>query len=978
MGTLGNEAGAVQYPLVNYATQVGWKYLKPEEAIQSRRGEEGLLLHETFLSQAQLLNPNIVNQARAEDLAKRLTHVLPRIEGNLDAWKYLRGLQTVYVPEEKRERNVNLLAGSWGQNIYNVTSELRFYNGTHRIRIDVAFFINGIPILLVETKSAMKIEGIADALDQVRRYHREGPELLALMQLYTLTHQLHFHYGPTWNTSHKSLFNWREEIAEGDFETLVKSFLHPQRLTRLLTDFILFTRRDDELSKVILRPHQMRAVERLVRRAADTNKHRALIWHTQGSGKTYTMITTAKRIIEEPLFENPTVLMLVDRNELEAQLFGNLASIGFEHIEVAQSKNHLRELLAIDRRGLIVSMIHKFEDIPANINKRDNIFVLVDEAHRTTGGDLGNYLMAALPNATYLGFTGTPIDKTEYGRGTFIVFGREDPNGYLDKYSIAESIHDKTTVPLHYTLAPSELRVDRVTLEKEFLNLVEAEGISDVEELNHILEKAVTLRNMLKNRDRMQRVIAHIAKHFQEVVEPMGYKAFLVAVDREACALYKDLLDQHLPPEYSAVVYSPAHNDTADLARYHLSDEKEQAVRKAFRKPDELPKILIVTEKLLTGYDAPILYCMYLDKPMRDHVLLQAIARVNRPYEDEYGRSKTAGFILDYVGVFENLEKALAFDSQDVSDIQQVVTELDKLKDQFKALMERARETYLPITDGYTGDKATEKVLSHFRDEEQRHAYYKFYRETSDLYEILSPDAFLYPYIDDYDLLSRMYKILRAAYDSVFVDRELTRKTSLLVREHTHGSNIQDSLQVYEINENLLELLARDDTPDTVKIFNLLKSIQEMIARNAAQAPYLHSIGQRAEAIVQAYQLQQQATQEALAALEELIREINLAERERTQMNMKPESFAIYWLLNRDSVPNAEWIARQMEDTFNRYPHWRTGAAQEREVRIALTGVLLRENQLTNTNEHRVVDAPGIVELVDKIMKIAGRAGEEA
>jgi type I restriction enzyme R subunit len=976
--TLGSEFSSIQYPLVNYATQVGWKYLKPEDAFQLRGGEEGLLLQEPFLSQGQLLNPEIVNQSRAEDLAKRLTHVLPRIEGNLEAWQYLRGLKTVFVPEEKRERNVKLLADRWEENVYQVTSELRFYNGAHHIRIDVAFFINGIPVLMVETKSAMKIEGIAEALDQVRRYHREGPELLALMQLYTLTHQIQYYYGPTWNTSHKLLFNWRDENADPDFETLVKSFLHPQRITRLLTDFILFTRTDDELNKVILRPHQMRAVERLVRRAAERKKHRALIWHTQGSGKTYTMITTAKRIIEEPLFENPTVLMLVDRNELEAQLFGNLASIGFEHVEVAQSKHHLHQLLASDRRGLIVSMIHKFDDIPDNINPRDNIFVLVDEAHRTTGGNLGNYLMAALPNATYLGFTGTPIDKTVYGKGTFIVFGRDDPNGYLDKYSIAESIHDRTTVPLHYALAPSDLRVDRETLDKEFLALVDAEGVSDIDELNHILDKAVTLRNMLKNRDRMQRVAAHVADDFIHKVEPMGYKAFLVAVDREACALYKDLLDQYLPPEYSAVVYSPAHNDTADLARYHLSDEREQAVRKSFRKPGELPKILIVTEKLLTGYDAPILYCMYLDKPMRDHVLLQAIARVNRPYEDEYGRAKTAGFILDYVGVFEYLEKALAFDSQDVADIQKVVTELDVLKAQFEVQMQRARESYLPITEGYSADKATEKVLIKFRDEQERQAFYKFYREISDLYEILSPDAFLYIYIDDYDLLTRMYKILRAAYDSVFVDSELTSKTAHLVQEHTHGSNIQDTLKVYEINENLLVELAKDDTSDTVKIFNLLKSIQEMIAKHAAQAPYLLEIGTRAEAIVQAYQLQLKATQDALEALEDVVREINLAEHERNEMNLRPESFAIYWLLNRDAVPNAEWIAREMEDCIKRYPHWRTSAAQEREIRRALTGVLLKEWGKKKPEGMKEIDTLEIVEMVEKIMKIAGRAGEVA
>ena len=978
MGSLGTEMGTVQYPLIQYATEVGWTYIQPEDILRMRHGESGLLLQETFLNQVQRLNPGILDHTRAVELAKRLTRVLPRIEGNLEAWEYLRGLKTVFVPAENRERNVQLISEEWEANTYYVTDELRYYNGTHRIRLDVAFFINGIPLLLIEAKAATKLEGIADALEQVRRYHREGPELMALMQIHTLTHLVHYYYGPTWSLSRKSLFNWRDESSGEDFETLVKSFIHPQRLTRLIHDFILFTRKDDELSKVILRPHQMRAVERVVRRAANSEKQRGLIWHTQGSGKTYTMITAAKQIIETPLFENPTVLMLVDRNELEAQLFGNLASIGFGHVEVAHSKRHLQKLLGSDRRGLIVSMIHKFDDIPANLNTRANIFVLVDEAHRTTGGDLGNYLMAALPNATYLGFTGTPIDRTAYGKGTFMVFGRDDDKGYLDKYSIAESIHDKTTVPLHYTMAPNELQVDRETLEEEFLGLIEAEGMSDVEELNQVLDKAVNLRNMLKNKDRMARVAEHLAEHYREVVEPMGYKAFLVAVDREACAWYKDLLDQHLPPAYSQVVYSAGHNDTEDLARFHLSKDKEQAIRKAFRKPDELPKILIVTEKLLTGFDAPILYCMYLDKPMRDHVLLQAIARVNRPYEDETGLNKPAGFVLDYVGIFDKLEKALAFDSQDVEDVQRVVTDVEMLKGHFEAMMEKARKAYLPITEGVIGDKAAEKVLSHFRDEGKRQEFYQFFRELADLYEILSPDAFLYPFINDYDQLSRMYRLLRSAYDTLFVDKELTRKTAKLVQAHTRGGAIQDTLDVYEINENLLERLAKDDTSDTVKVFNLLKSIQNMIDKQGHQAPYLHTIGERAEAIVQAFQMRQKATKEALTALEELIREINQAEQERAEKNLKPASFAVYWLLNQEGVHAAEDIAHEMEKTFNEYPHFRVSAAQERDVRIALYRVLLKDWVKAKKESRGTKETNELTLLVEQIMKVAGRAGEAA
>ncbi|MDO8568841.1 MAG: HsdR family type I site-specific deoxyribonuclease, partial [Dehalococcoidales bacterium] len=544
---------------------------------------------------------------------------LPSIEGNLQAWEYLKGLKTVFVETEKRERNLRLLDfNDPSRNTFHVTDEFSFTNGVHTVRADVAFLINGIPVIMIETKAATRLDGIAEGLDQVRRYHREGPELAALMQIFSLTHMIQYYYGATWNLSRKNLFNWKEESAGKDFETLVKTFVAPERVLRLLRDFILFTRKDDELQKVVLRPHQMRAVERVLVRAHDPAKRRGLIWHTQGSGKTYTMITIAKRLVEDPVFKNPMVLMLVDRTELETQLFGNLAAVGLGTVEVASSKERLKELLKNDTRGIIVTMIHKFDDIPAKINTRSNIFVLVDEAHRTTGGDLGNYLMGALPNATYLGFTGTPVDRTAYGKGTFKVFGIDDPQGYLDKYSIAESVEDGTTVPLYYALAPNELRVDRQILEKEFLDLAEAEGVSDIEELNRVLDKAVNLRNMLKNRERVQRVAQYIAKHFKETVEPLGYKAFIVGVDREACCLLKEALNQYLPDEYSKVVISPGHNDPPELARYHLSDQDEKDIRKAFIKPEAMPKILIVTEKLLTGYDAPVLYCMYLDKPMRD------------------------------------------------------------------------------------------------------------------------------------------------------------------------------------------------------------------------------------------------------------------------------------------------------------------------------------------------------------------------
>ena len=983
------ERRTVQEPMARYSTQVAWQELSAEEAERLRRGTDGLLLYEVFLRQVQRLNPGIVGLREAQDLAERLVRLRPNIQGNLEAWEYLRGRKTVYVAAEKRERNIALLDFEhWENNTFHVTQELRYTGGQKPIRIDIAYFVNGMPILLVETKAAHKQDALAEALKQVRRYHEQGAPLLALMQLFAITHLVRFYYGPTWNTERKALINWRTSAratqasplhgtapvgAHGrsphsDFETLVKDFVHPARMVRVLRDFILFVRRDGELTKVVLRPHQMRAVEKVLQRAEEAvrplpdrkPKRRGLVWHTQGSGKTFTMITIARRLLADPVFQNPTVLMLVDRNDLEQQLFSNLAALGLGHAKVVESKRELRDLMRQDYRGLIVSTIHKFHEMPANINTRANIFVLIDEAHRTTGGDLGTYLMAALPNATILGFTGTPIDRSAHGKSTFQIFGVDDPpHGYLDKYSIRESIEDGATVPLHYTLAENDLRVDRETLEQEFLDLAEAEGLSDPDQLNRILERAVTLRNMLKNPDRIRRVARFVVEHYRQYVEPLGYKALMVAVDREACALYKEAFTQlyeedphrYLPPEAFEVVISSGHNDPPLLRQYHRSPEEERAIRDRFRKEDT-PRFLIVTSKLLTGFDAPILYTMYLDKPMRDHVLLQAIARVNRPYERD-GQRKTCGLIVDFVGIFEHLEKALAFDSQDVEG---VVTDLDVLRERFERLMAQARRDYLPLAAG-GDDKAAERVLSHFRDEETRQAFYAFFQELSDLYEVLSPADFLRPYLDDYALLTAMVQMLREAYEPSpggGWGPEVLRKTAALVQKHTHGGAIRGAVEVYEINADLLRRLEASRKPPTVEVFNLVKSIREKVIEEAAAKPFLLSIGERAEAIIEAFQARQQTAQQALEALKDLIAEINAAEQEFARQGLEAEAFTVYWLLHQHrGVPRtaARAVADDLVQTFAAHPYWATSERQQRELRRALYKVLVQHGLRTRLTE---------------------------
>ena len=933
-----SERSAVQNPMLRYADAIGWTYLPADEALRLRNGETGLYFTEVLKTQLQELNPGVVNEERAQEIIRRLNLLKPTIDGNRDALKWLRGEQSVFVPEEKRERNVRLIDfDNLVSNQFHVTDEWAQQGTAFRNRADAVFLINGIPVAIAETKAAAKTEGLEEGITQMRRYHRETPEMLTAAQVFEVTHLIGFWYGGTWSLSRKNLFNWKEEV-DGDYERKVKAFFDRPRFLRVLRDYIIFLTKDDELSKIILRQHQTRAVEKVIDRFIETEKRHGLVWHTQGSGKTLTMITIASKLLRETAEgEKPTVLMLVDRNELESQLFRNIEGYGIKTVEVAQSKKDLQQILKSDYRGLVVSMIHKFDDIPADLNKRQSIVVLVDEAHRTTSGNLGSYLMAALPNATYIGFTGTPIDNLSKGKGTFKVFGIDDEKGYLDKYSIAESIEDGTTKKLNYALAPSDLRVDRETLEKQFLSLADTEGVSDIEELNAILDRAVELKELMKSPERVEKIAQFVAQHFRENVEPMGFKAFLVAVDREACAMYKKALDKLLPPEYSQVVYSPAHNDSAELKEFYLTTDAEKQTRKIFAKKGTLPKILIVTEKLLTGFDAPILYCMYLDKPMRDHVLLQAIARVNRPYEDDDGLVKPCGFVLDFVGIFEKLESALAFDSDVVTS---VIQNIDVLKTLFATMMRETAQKYLPLTKGFD-DKAKERAIAHFEAKETREEFYKFFRQLQNLHEIISPDASMRPFIDDFEKLAELFTLIRNSYTTrPYVDKELTQKTRELLRERTGLTSLQAPGTIYELGQKELEALKQSDISDATKILNLRKVLAATVDNEGQSKPFLLSIGERAEAVAELYEDRRISTEEALAEFEKLAREKIEAEDERQALGVDENTFALYKRLRDFQPATTPDQAKSVNELFLRFPDYRWNDKHTSALRTALYGVM--------------------------------------
>ena len=947
----GLEYRAVQSPLIRYAIELGWNPISQADALSLRKGENGLLFYRILEEKLIELNPGLINSENVYEVIGKIESASNNIEGNAEILAWMRGEKSIYDPQEKRERNVTVIDFSeqaMKKNLFQVTEEWQYTNGKEKNRADIIFLINGIPVAIVETKSTKKEKGIEEALIQIREYHNETPEMLTMPQVFDITHLIDFFYGATWNLDRKNIFNWKDE-EKGNFEAKIKNFFKRDRFLKLIKEWILFYIKDDELHKSILRQHQFRAVEKIIARCSDPKKKTGLIWHTQGSGKTFTMITAAKHILEQKdIFSKATVLLMIDRTELEGQLSGWIDRILGElktfdiKIEPATSKKRLQELLKSDFRGLIISMIHKFDKIPKDINTRDNIIVLMDEAHRSVGSDLGNYLLGALPNATLIGFTGTPIDKTAYGKGTFKIFGKEDDKGYLDKYSITESIEDETTVPLKYTLAPNDIRIDSDLLEKEFLSLVEAEGVSDFDELTKILDNAVNIKSFLKSPDRIEKVSKFVARHFKENVEPMGYKAFFVAVDREACALYKKALDKILPAEYSVPIYTASQHDSVRyplVYKHQVSEEKEKQTRKTFVKPGLMPKILIVTDKLLTGFDAPILYSMYLDKPMRDHVLLQAIARVNRPYEIDDNNRKSCGLVVDFVGIFEKLEKALAFDSDVVNG---VIENLSLLFDRFKKLITEDAKPHLELLKGKIDDKTIEKAIDAFSDKNKREKFYKLYKEAETLYEILSPSPDLRDYIAPFNRLALLYRIIKNAYRNkpLFYD-DLARKTSMLVRGNVSVSGLKDTMNEVKIDHNTLKAIKEDHSSDNTKIINLINTIRKTVDEESGDSPYLIPIGERAETIRENYDDRQCSTKESLKSIEKLIQDIVESKKERAEKGMDANTFTIFWVLKHAEIENPESLAYLINSIFLRFPNYNFNIEEMRQMKAELYRILL-------------------------------------
>lgn len=954
-----SEAGTVQFPMVKHAVEIGWTSITPEDARTKRGGEAGTFFRDVLEAKLAAFNPWMSADA-VRSVVETLDALPATIDGNRELLAWLRGERQWYDETEKRHRPVTVIDFEHvADNVFHVTWEWKIKPPARKgNRADVMFVVNGVPVVIVEHKNPKDGDAIERAIKQLRRYELETPELLATTQLFNVTHLLDYWYGVTWNANRRDMARWKQ-APEETYRFAVQAFFEPTDFLRTLQHWILFYVQDGETRKSVLRQHQRRAIDAILDRCADPAKTRGLVWHTQGSGKTFTLLTAARQILEDKArYANATVILVVDRTELEGQLKGWVERLLGEMqqqdiaVERANNKAKLQSLLDADFRGLIISMIHKFEAIRKDSCLRDNVYVFIDEAHRSVAKDLGTYLMAAVPKATIIGFTGTPIARTSQGEGTFKIFGTQDELGYLDKYSIAESIADETTLPIKHVMAPSEMTVPAERLDKEFFALAESEGVTDVEELNKVLDRAVGLRTFLTADDRIEKVAAFIAEHFRQNVLPLGYKAFVVAVNREACAKYKKALDKLLPPEWSAPVYTENSADVVDrplVAELQLSDEAEEQLRLLFKKPTENPKILIVTDKLLTGYDAPPLYCLYLDKPMRDHVLLQSIARVNRPYVDANGVQKRVGLVVDFVGVLRELKKALQFDSSDVSG---VIEDLDVLLQDFLQRIEQAKQDYLESDSVGSPDERLERlVFGRFLTPEARKTFFESYKEIEALWEILSPDLALRDHIATYKQLSQLYAAVRNAYaEKVGFVADLAYKTRSLIEASAEQHGLGRLTKSVTFDVATLKSLRGEDGSDEGKVFNLVRGLQHEIDEDPAAAPVLQPLKDRAERIVKDLEERRTSGLAAMDLLAALVTEKEAAMKAARDSGLSPQAFAVFWILRDNNALRscgvvAADLAKDVDASLQRFPTLLVNADEQRRFRAAIYKPLLALSQ---------------------------------
>lgn len=781
------------------------------------------------------------------------------------------------------------------KNHFVVTNQFYFEGDTENIRPDILIFLNGLPIVDIEAKSPTASLSVTyeDGIDQIKRYERVARKLFLPNCFNIVSDGLTSVYGATYAPKQYFL-HWRddelEKESDGNLEMTLISLLERVRLLDLIENFILFEKEKEKLVKKIARYQQYRATNKIVERVVNKEKKQGLIWHTQGSGKTLTMYFTAWKLRFNPELNNPKIFVLVDRIDLDDQLFETFTNCGGKNVVRIVSREDLEKKVTSPERGIFISTIQKFSELGEKIqNLGENVIVLSDEAHRGDEGISGINMRHAFKNAFFFGFTGTPIDKQNLN--TFRNY-EGDGKRYLDYYSIQQAVEDNATVRVTYEARLSKFAIDDEKLDEQFDEI--AEGLSD-EQKQELVTKYGRKAALVKLPKRMEAVARDIVEHFKLYVEPDGYKAQIVAYDRDAVATYKNLLDKLIPEEWSAVVYSPGdrNSDEEELTKYNTNKKEREDIIEKFKDPKSPLKLLIVCDMLLTGFDAPVEQVMYLDKPLRDHNLLQAIARTNRVYGD-----KEAGKIIDYYGITRNLYEALSFDEEIVES---ALVNIEKVKERFDSTMDEVMRLFAGVN---IEDPSIENLRRCFKifteNTDKQNFFQNKYHRLKNLFEFLSPDPFLKQYIRRFEWVTAFYLAFLKEFRDM-PDMYLLAQYGEKIRQLLRESDIVDyegiTKNFRELRVDDLYVLERlDKMEDEEKAMNLEKMLKQEISTNIDENPAYQKFSERLTSIRKEFEQNQIDLAERIRRYEELMNDIRKKGDEAKEMGLDLKEYALFIL----------------------------------------------------------------------------------
>lgn len=930
-----------------------WQYKSPQEL---KRGVNEVLEESEVQAALLRLNPEIAAKPeRADEVIYKLRAILISVnqvglvKANEEFFLWLTGEKTMPFGENNRHVPIKLIDfENLSNNAYTVTNQFRIHHRETKIP-DVVMLINGIPVVVGEAKTPIRpsVSWLDGAHEINAIYENAVPQLFVPNILSFATEGRELYYGAIrcplefWSPWRKEEDNNQVARALGLSEVgaELNDLLNPARLLDIMRNFSLFTtNKKKQRTKVIPRFQQYEGANKIVARVKEGRIKKGLIWHFQGSGKSLLMVFAAQKLRRAPELKSPTVIVLVDRVDLDTQISGTFNAADVPNVESTESISELQSMLERDTRKIIISMIHKFRDAKPNMNTRDNIIVLVDEAHRTQEGNLGRQMRAALPNAFLFGLTGTPVNKAD--KNTFWAFGSEDDQGgYMSRYTFHDSIRDEATLPLHFEPRLVDVHVDTESLDKAFAEFKDSAALSD-EEADALNKKSAKMSAFLKSPERVEKIVEDIATHFKEKVAPHGFKAMIVTPDRHACVQYKEELDKHFPEEASKVVISTSANDDLEFKqKWSVDKSQQEKVVDEFNDAKSDLKFIIVTAKLLTGFDAPILQTMYLDKSLKDHTLLQAICRTNRLYPQ-----KSFGRIVDYFGIFDDAAKALEFDEK---TIQQVITNLSELRDKLPQAMADVLAHFPDVDRSLDGFEGLEAAQNAINTNDKKDAFARDFKYLAKLWESLSPDNILNIYNQDYKWLAQVYESVKPASDNIgkLLWMTLGAQTTQLIHENIHVGDVH-TLDEFVLDADVVEEIFNN--PDPKKVKQLEKALIKRFKKRAGN-PKFKSLSERLE------ELRDRAEKGLISSIE-FVKELCMLAKETVQAEKEFEEeiqekspqaalTELFLELKTDQTPAVvERIVADIDSIVRivRFPGWQQSTQGEREVQKSLRKALLK------------------------------------